>query len=268
MKQLKGFENSKFPSHICKLEKTFYGLKQAPRAWFSKLKLALLQWGFTNSQFDVSLFYRSAGSKVILLLVYVDDILITGNDLILIQQVIKDLNSCFALKTLGSVNYFLGFEAYRNDDGLFLTQTKYTTDLLAKTNMLTNNPCSTPIAAGTRLSFVIGTLQYLIHTRLDISFIVNERIQFLVAPTVVHWQTCKRILRYLKGITTYGIVFKPSYSLHFKVFCDADWASSIDDRKSTTGCCVFLGGNLITWSSKKQTVVARSNTEADYRSLS
>jgi hypothetical protein len=119
MEQPHGFVDSQKSSFVCKLNKALYGLKQAPRAWFFKLKTALQKWGFVSSLSDVSLFVKRLGSKVIYLLVYVDDILITGNDPTLIQQTITTLNSTFALKSLGSVNYFLGFEASRSSAGLF-----------------------------------------------------------------------------------------------------------------------------------------------------
>ncbi|XP_062076274.1 uncharacterized mitochondrial protein AtMg00810-like [Humulus lupulus] len=96
---------------------------------------------------------------------------------------------------------------------------------------------------------VIGALQYLSHTRPDISFSVNKLSQFLKAPTMVHWNAAKRILRYLKG------------------FSDADWACCPDDRRSVGGYCEFLGDTLMSWSSKKQSVVARSSTESEYRAL-
>ncbi|KAL5764857.1 hypothetical protein ACOSQ2_017451 [Xanthoceras sorbifolium] len=260
MEQPTGFVDQQHPSFVCKLHKALYGLKQAPRAWFSKLRGALLGWGFINSRSDVSLFHKTVGSHLLLLLVYVDDILITGSNSALIHKLISDLNSTFALKTLGSVNYFLGFEALRNSSGLLLTQTKYVTDLLNKTNMLSSKPCATPISFGIKLSLHDGEL-------FSDPFLYRSLSQFLKTPTIVHWQACKRVLRYLKGTTSYGLLFKPSSSLQLEAFCDADWASSIDDRKSTSGCCVYLGGNLITWSSKKQTVVVRSSTEAEYRSL-
>ena len=200
MTQPEGFVDSSNPHHVCRLHKSLYGLKQAPRSWFHKLKTALLSWGFTNSTSDTSLFLKVTDTTSLFLLVYVDDILVTGSSPADIKQLIITLHSTFALKTLGTVNYFLGFEAFRDSSGLFLTQAKYIADLLKKTNMADSHSCDTPIAAGTKLSLsdgvpfsdptlyrsTIDALQYLTNTRPDISFIINKLSQFLVAPTLVH----------------------------------------------------------------------------------
>ena len=122
MNQPEGFIDPTKPTYVCKLQKALYGLKQTPRAWFDKLKGALLKWGFVNSVSDTSLFYTWKNGRMILLLVYVDDILITGESQADIQEVIKDLHAKFTLKTLGSVNYFLGFEVNRSSSRLHLNQ--------------------------------------------------------------------------------------------------------------------------------------------------
>ncbi|XP_031261138.1 uncharacterized protein LOC116119335 [Pistacia vera] len=125
--------------------------------------------------------------------------------------------------------------------------------------------CSTPMAAGTKLSATdselfkdpslyrstIGALQYLTLTRPDISFTVNKLSQYLQAPTELQWQACKRVLRYLKGTQSHGLQFRPAVSLHLECNADADWGSNSDDRRSTSGYCVYLEPNLIQWSFRK-----------------
>ncbi|KAK9093200.1 hypothetical protein Syun_028111 [Stephania yunnanensis] len=281
MSQPEGFVSKQYPHYVCKLNKALYGLKQAPRAWFSKLKTALLDWGFKNSSADVKFFFQMTESSVLMLLVYVDDILITGSNPLLIQQLITWLNSKFSLKSLGDVDFFLGFEVHRDSTGLYLSQHKYILDLLKRTNLLDSKPMSSPYSVGVKLSATdgipfsdptlykstLGALQYLTYTRPDLSFIVNKLSQFQQHPTDLHWAAVKRVLRFLKSSLATGIVFRPAFSLSIEVFTDSDWAGDVDDRRSTSGVCVLLGGNLITWYSKKQSVVARSSTEAEYRAL-
>ena len=152
MSQPDGFVDQTKPTYVCKLHKALYGLKQAPRAWFETLRGALLTWGFHNSVSDTSLFYSHKHGRMLLLLVYVDDILITGDSQADVQQVIDALHTQFALKTLGSVHYFLGFEVLRTPLGLHLSQAKYAADLLHKTNMAATKSCSTPMCLSNNLS--------------------------------------------------------------------------------------------------------------------
>ena len=281
MTQPQGFIDDKKPLHMCKLVKALYGLKQAPRAWFEKLKNAFLQWGFLCLVVDPSLFIYRHNNQVIYVVVYVDDILLTGSDDKLVQDIVCKLNLEFALKTLGSLKFFLGFEVQRTDSAVHISQDKYARDLLLKTGMSDSKPCSTPMALGNKLTFedselfdnlslywsTIGALQYLTLSRPEIAFSVNKLSQFLKAPTQLHWQACKRLLRYIKGTSNFGVKFTKIQRFHLECFTDADWAGSIQDRRSTSGCCLFLGSNLLQWSSRKQKVVALSSTEAEYRAL-
>jgi Reverse transcriptase (RNA-dependent DNA polymerase) len=210
------------------------------------------------------------------LLVYVDDILLISNDPKSILSCTTFLQQKFSLKDLSSLNYFLGIETHISTQGLALLQTKYFKDLLHKTQMDQVKPCSTPMAAAFILSLqdiasfpdlhlyrsVVGTLQYATIIRPDIVFVVNKVSQFMHAPTVNHWSVVKRILRYLNGTLSHGFLLQPSTSLQLHAYCDTDWAGSINDCRSTSGFCIFLGPNLIFWSAKKQVTVSRSSTEA------
>jgi Reverse transcriptase (RNA-dependent DNA polymerase)/gag-polypeptide of LTR copia-type len=281
MEQPPGFQDQNYPQHVCKLKKSLYGLKQAPRAWFSKLRHFLLSQTFKSTEADHSLFIYSSGKIVIYLLVYVDDILITGNDQNAITALISTLQKNFSIKTLGKLNYFLGIEVTYTAEGIHLSQSRYLQNILERAHMTSAKPCQTPIESGKQLSkfsgtkmkdsllyrSIVGALQYATITRPDIAFAVNKAAQFMAEPTDLHWQLVKRILRYLKGTITHGLHFVSSPKLSLHAYCDADWAGCPDDRKSTGGFAVYLGRNLISWSSKKQPTVSRSSTEAEYRCL-
>ncbi|XP_043705316.1 uncharacterized mitochondrial protein AtMg00810-like [Telopea speciosissima] len=113
----------------------------------------------------------------------------------------------------------------------------------------------------------VGALQYATLTRPDIQFAVNKVCQYMQRPTIEHWAIVKRILRYLKGTLSYGVHFDRRSPLTLSAFSDADWAGCHDDRKSQGGFAIFLGTNLVSWSSRKQATVACSSTESEYRAL-
>lgn len=152
MKQSKGFEDSIHPNHVCQLNKALYGLKQTPRAWFNKLKSTLLKWGFKNSQADTSFFFLVIEAIKIFIIIYVDDIIMTGNKPERMRRFIIQLSILFALNDLGELHLFLIIEAKHDEIGLFLAQIKYTEELLKRNNMHSSKPCSTPAVVGSNLS--------------------------------------------------------------------------------------------------------------------
>ncbi|GJZ86599.1 retrovirus-related pol polyprotein from transposon RE1 [Tanacetum coccineum] len=229
---------------------------------------------------DTSLFVFTKDSCIMYLLVYVDDLILTCNNESLLTSFTTRLNQEFAIKDLGDLSYFLGLEVSYTNDGLFLSQAKYATDVLTRAALLDSKPVSTPLAANevfvtggslfanpTLYRSLVGALQYLTITRPDLSYAVNQASQFLHAPTDAHFQSVKRILRYVKGTITYGLIFRRPHSNSILGYSDADWARCIETRRSTYGYSIFLGGNLVSWSAKKQPTVSRSSCESEYRAM-
>ncbi|KAL5537784.1 hypothetical protein UlMin_045380 [Ulmus minor] len=281
MSQPLGFVHSSFPHKVCKLRKALYGLKQAPRAWFTRLSNALLSWGFVSSRSDSSMFLCFGRTTTLIVLVYVDDILITGSSNTQIADLVAKLHSSFALRDLGLLAYFLGIEVSYDSKSMHLCQTKYISDLLDRNDMQDCKPAKTPGVVGKSLSqydgdlfedptkyrSVVGALQYVTLTRPDISFAVNKACQFMQSPTSAHWLAVKRILRYLRGTMQDGIKLQASDHLQIQAYTDADYASTPDDRRSSSGYCLYMGENLVSWSATKQKVVSRSSAESEYRGL-
>ncbi|KAM1256066.1 hypothetical protein ACFX2G_030821 [Malus domestica] len=186
----------------------------------------------------------------------------------------------FLIKDLGHLYYFLGLEVKRSSSSIFISQIKYILDMLSKANMISAKPCSTPLSTSkldhdsplfdnvSEYRSLVSAFQYLTWTRPSLSFAVNLVYQCMHNPRISHFQAIKRILRYLKSSINLGLWFsKCSITSTITAFSDADWAGCAIDKRSTGSYCVFLGSSLISWSAKKQPTVARSSTEAEYRSL-
>ncbi|RVW63341.1 Retrovirus-related Pol polyprotein from transposon RE1 [Vitis vinifera] len=243
---------------------------------------AVLKLGYKQGQADHTLFVKkSHAGKMAILIVYVDDIILSGNDMEELQNLKKYLSEEFEVKDLGNLKYFLGMEVARSRKGIVVSQRKYILDLLKETGMLGCKPIDTPMDSQKKLGIekestpvdrgryqrLVGRLIYLSHTRPDIGFAVSAVSQFMHSPTEEHMEAVYRILRYLKMTPGKGLFFRKTENRDTEVYSDADWAGNIIDRRSTSGYCSFVWGNLVTWRSKKQSVVARSSAEAEYRAL-
>ncbi|CAM8975505.1 unnamed protein product [Rhodiola kirilowii] len=278
--QPSGFVDPNHSSYVCRLNRSLYGLKQAPRAWFTRFAAHLTTLGFTASRADPSLFIYRHGIDTIYLLLYVDDIVLTASSHTLLQQTTKALHKEFSLKDLGDLHFFLGISVRQTRTGFFLSQRQYIIDLLARSGMTNCNPCNTPVDTSSKLSSfgtpvsnvtdyrsIVGALQYLTFTRPDITYAVQQACLHMHDPREPHANLLKRILRYLKGTIDHGLELHRTSPTSLIAYTDADWAGCPDTRKSTSGFCIFLGDNLVSWSSKRQQTVSRSSAEAEYRAV-
>ncbi|XP_013607756.1 PREDICTED: uncharacterized mitochondrial protein AtMg00810-like [Brassica oleracea var. oleracea] len=189
------------------------------------------------------------------MLVYVDDIIITGNSTSHISRFITSLSTRFSLKDLGDLSFFLGIEVTRTKSGVHSTRSRYIADLLRKANMTNAKPVPTPMESNSSLTLlsgthlddatkyrtIVGSLQYRSLTRPDISFSVNKLSQFMHKPTTEHWSAVKRVLRYLSGTSSQGIYLSANNIPSLHAFTDADWAGNKDDYTSTSGYMFILG---------------------------
>ncbi|KAI0498152.1 hypothetical protein KFK09_021393 [Dendrobium nobile] len=214
------------------------------------------------------------------ILIYVDDILLTGNSSSDIKRLLENLHSRFQMRELGSLSQFLGIQSTTTATGVILHQKLYAQRILERAGMQNAKPVPSPSSCKTIITtksnepyenphmyrHLLGSLQYLTLTRPDIQFTVHSLSQHMHHPLKQHFEGLKRLLRYILGTLQLGLPLDRG-PLQLKGFSDADWASNTDDRRSISGYCNYLGNSLISWQVKKQTNVARSSTEAEYRSL-
>ena len=185
------------------------------------------------------------------------------------------------MKDLGHLSYFLGLEITHSTDGFSITQAKYASNLLSQAGLTNSKTVDTPVELNTHLTpsgvkplsnhslyrWLVGSLVYLTITCPDISYVVHQVSQYLSAPWSTHYAVVLRILRYLKGTLFHDLFYSAQSPLVLHAFSDVDWAEDPTDCRSTIGYYFLLGSALISWRSKKQTFVARSNTEAEYHTL-
>uniref|UniRef100_A0A251TBB6 Putative ribonuclease H-like domain, Reverse transcriptase, RNA-dependent DNA polymerase n=1 Tax=Helianthus annuus TaxID=4232 RepID=A0A251TBB6_HELAN len=236
MKIPQGFSKDN-ENRVCRLRKTLYGLKQASRNWYQK---------FTNALLDEDTF--------ISILIYVDDVIIVGNNFAKIQEIKNCLHDRFSIKDLGQLKYFLGIEVARTSRGLVLSQRKYTLDILEDSGMEGCRPSIFPIEQNLKLGMdkedpkvdagvyrrLIGRLLYLQATRPDIAFSVNTLSQFVSNPRQSHMNVVTRILRYLKATPGQGILLSKEEGTNLVAYSDSDWLGCSLTRRSRTGELIWL----------------------------
>ncbi|XP_075086252.1 uncharacterized protein LOC142168967 [Nicotiana tabacum] len=233
------------PSLVCKLNKSLYGLKQASRQWYAKLTEALCTRGFRHSENDHSLFCKKDGLLIVFVAVYVDDVILTDTDVEEIKALKVFLHDQFKIKDLGKLHYFLGLEVFYKDGGVLISQRKFTADLLREydnqyTTFSSPLDCTiklkaeegTLLADPTHYRKLVGKLNFLTNTRLDIAYSVQHLSQFMQTPREPHLKAALHVLRYLKNDPTLGIFFSNNPDCTMKAFCDSDWADALilDDQ--------------------------------------
>jgi hypothetical protein len=231
-------------SLVCCLKKSCYGLKKAPQAWYAKMDNFLIATGFSRCHFDPSVYTKKVGIHLITLVLYVDDLIITGSDSKLLNHVKTSLKKKFEMTDLGFLHYFLGLQVLQTNEGIFLSQSKYACDLLRRFHMDDCKPNPSPFQFGVTLTSnftypevdatlyhqLVGSLLYLTHARPDISFVVGIFAWYMQTPHEIHWKLAKMILRYFHGTVKFGIHYSSGGTPLLFGFTDLDWADDPDDR--------------------------------------
>ena len=235
-------------SKVYKLKKALYGLRQAPRAWYSKIEFYFAQEHFEKCSHEHTLFVKkNSEGKMLIVNLYVDDLIYTGNDIKMFESFKHSMQNNFAMTDLGKMRYFLGVEVKQCDDGIFISQHKYTSEILERFSMEKCNMVCNPIVTGTKLvkdenaraidankyKQMVGCLMYLLATRPDLAYSVCLVARHMERPTKMHLSAIKRILRYLRGIAGCGILYKKGEEVRLTGWSDSDYAGDIDDSVGT-----------------------------------
>ncbi|KAJ9551775.1 hypothetical protein OSB04_015820 [Centaurea solstitialis] len=288
MEQPEGFEDPKNPNKMCKLLKSIYGLKQASRSWNLHFDERIKEFGFTKSEFEPCVYTKFSGSIVTFLVLYVDDILLIGNDVPTLQSVESWLSKCFQMKDLGEAAYILGIKIYRNRSKrlIGLSQSTYIDKILKKFRMDESKKGFIPMQHGIVLSktqcpvssqdqdkmksvpyaSAIGSIMYaMLCTRPDVAYSVSVTSRYQQNPGEPHWVAVKNILKYLRRTKEMFLVFGGTEDeISVTGYSDASFQTDRDDFRSQSVYVFTLNAGAISWKSSKQDTIADSTTEAEY----
>ena len=260
---------------VCKMNRALYGLRQSPRMWYERIDTYLRSLGLTRSTSDYNMYYLGAGIDRLVLVLYVDDLFLSGGNPQQIQWLKTQLHAQFDMTDLGYVSRYLGVEFRRLPDGSYhISQAAYVQELLQDFDMLNCKPEHVPLPPGLRLLTdmdspptdlhhyckMVGKLIFLTTTRPDLSYAVSTVSRYMAAPQQAHLEVVKHILRYLRHTCDYGLLYQHQSPYPIQGYTDADWATCQETRRSTSGYLFSLAGGSITWQSKQQPTVSRSST--------
>ncbi|GJR26434.1 putative ribonuclease H-like domain-containing protein [Tanacetum coccineum] len=288
-----GFEDPDFPNRVYKVEKALYGLHQAPRAWYETLSTYLLDNGFQRGKIDKTLFIRRDKGDILLVQVYVDDIIFGSTKKSLCTEFEKMMHKKFQMSSMGELTFFLGLQVKQKNDGIFISQDKYVTEILKKFSFTDVKTASTPMETQKLLlkdedgeevdvhlyRSMIGSLMYLTSSRPDIMFAVCACARYQVNPKISHLHAIKRIFRYLKGQPKLGLWYPKDSPFDLVAYTDSDYARASLDRKSTTGeaeyvaassCCgqvLWIQNQLLDYGEKKLIQMVKIHTDKNVADL-
>ncbi|GJT52260.1 retrovirus-related pol polyprotein from transposon TNT 1-94 [Tanacetum coccineum] len=258
--------------------KALYGLKQAPKAWYDRLKSFLIKYEYSIGMVDNTLFTKKSKSHLIIVQIYVDDIIFGSTSQNLCDDFAKIIHDEFDMSMMVALNFFLGLQIKKMEDGIFFNQSKYIKEMLKKFGLEDSKPTKTPMSTEIKLTKdyeadsvdsskyrgMIGSLLYLTASRPDIMFSVCLCARFQENHKTTYLEAVKRIFRYIRGTSHLGLWYLKGTEIETIVYADSDHAGDYVDRKSTSGICMFMGCCLTYWFAKKQTALAISTTEAEY----
>ena len=245
--QPKGFEDPKFPNHVFKLKRALYESKQAPRSWYERLVHFLLEARFKRGSMDRTLFILEKDQGMLVMQIYVDDIIFGGTKESLVEEFVQTMTCEFKMSMVGELNYFLGLQIKQMDDGIFVTQSTYARNLVSRFEMHLSREAKTPMSTTCKMCkdkngvkadeklyrAMIGSFLYLTASRPSICYSVGVCVRYQASPRVSHMNALKRIIKYVKGTLNLGLYYTKDINTSLDGFCDADWAGSLDDRRST-----------------------------------
>ena len=280
MEQPEGFIILGQEKKVCRLVKSLYGLKQASKQWHEKFDSVMITNGFKINECDKCVYVKNIKRGSVIICLYIDDMIIMGNNNKVIKTTKKMFNNKFNMKDLGVANVILGIKISKTLDGLILSQSHYIEKILKKFKQDDSSPTRTPIDVNLHLSKnngksisqqeyaqAIGSLMYDMNCiRPNTAYVVSKLSKYTSNLGPNHWKAIVRVLRYLKYTQNYGLHYS-KYPVVLEGYCDANWISDTKDSKSTNGYLFTLSGGAMSWKSSKKTCIARSTMESEFIAL-